>query len=96
MPPAEAPPAPPATLCPAVGLPRSVGQDLRSYGYKRAAAAAPRPYITSLCSCLDSLITWRQKERDRHPGFRLSSLAEPAWALNELGDRDGDTFLCQA
>lgn len=77
--------------CLATGLPRSIRRDLRSYGYKHAAAAACPPYATSLCSCLDSLITWRQRERGHHhPRLGLSSLAEPAWALNKPGDRDGD------
>lgn len=65
VPPRASPPHPAAPT----RSPGSLAASDSTYGATAtSAAAAARPlYATSLCSCLDSLITWRQRERDCHP-----------------------------
>lgn len=49
-----------------------------------SVAVALTPYTTSLCSCLDSLITWKQRERDCHPTqVRLNMSGDMACAHDE-------------
>lgn len=76
--PPRAPPPHPAAPARSLG---SLAASDGTYGATAtsAAAAAHPPYATSLCSCLDSLITWRQRERDhhRHPSSGPPPLQSP-------------------
>lgn len=78
----EVPPrAPPPHPAAPARSPGSLAASDGTYGATAtsAAAAAHPPYATSLCSCLDSLITWRQRERDhhRHPSSGPPPLQSP-------------------
>lgn len=77
--------------CPVTGVPRSVRRHLRGYGYKRGCCGSPalRHLLVLLLGLLDHLEAEREGPPPS-PQLRPSSPPEPSWALNELGDRDGD------